>query len=1245
MKNINRFDYRSMFINRSREVSTFANCKAKFEKCLFLFLLLVTFNLNSFSQTRACDPTLVCIDYKIKLFDPSQNTWTIIDSTHCCPLHDFSQPQTPPFCQLMSMNQCECISNIRINGCLEGVLTVELYDTDSNYIRDLYVRNYNDTISDSCFTISDVGQYLLKFRHFVSNQTTIYGWYSFNVVSNTDFLDDITIVAPDEVCYGSDICFSISNVFFPITYWYFWNNTMLGHNSIGHETVPDSQTVCFQPQTLGINELKILMTDNCQDTTWYTKQINVKAFTNFSYPNPVCINKPFSINSITWCNGPISGASYVWNWGDGSANSYTQLPSHTYTSSGTYNITLTVSNSMGSQSMTKQIHVNALPVKPNVSGSFNNCKLTNTYTITNEQSGATYNWSATYCNTIPPGSASSKTITWFNNTNFPNPPLYDSIRIITNDGCIDTSYFRVWECCLKQGNPTYSDTVLTNSISSRQFYVNGNIQINNNITLELDTILMGPEAKFTVNSPYKLKIRVSSVKAGCNYMWDGIYPIFTGEIEIDTSTVSDAYNAIVSKNGAKYTLCGAKFNNNLYGIIVENYSGTHTGQIKNCIFSSVDVNGNASNLIVPYATRRGIAGIKITDVNNIQIGEIASVNNKNYFKHLDYGVKIQGSNVTLYNNSFGPLPKTSGLIFPDNGFGIFADSPSLNGSVINVGNANTSNVYRNSFDTCGIGIRTLNNYYLTIQRNSFRNNYMGAFITDNTYSSINIIYNSVSNQTFVGFWLNNFAYSNVDISSDSITNSYIGIYLSNNTLARTNNVQASYNYIGGNIYTGIILTNTEGYPSNSSSYWPRFTNNTISFSGIDLINDASIRSGIRIESSTRSIIEQNTIKYNVGLTDSIKAHRLAGVYLTLSTYTYLCSNVFDSLGLGVRIQGNCDRSKFILNQFRKGNTSRKGWGFRCFSATVGAQGTSTYPPDNRFINYSGMIRGVGSMDSYAAWYYKSYNTQLTFSRIYDQEISITNNPSSSINTPSCGYPAGGGSDFLINSGADNSFGLANTPNIYVNNVEENNYFERFVNENHDFSDTNSVIEGFENISSFKLIANFINEKNYADALLLNQSISPINTYEYNLKTTNDIYLRTWALGNYNLSSEDYNTLAEIGMQNPMKGGFGVINAWVMTQRFDDSDKKIKHDLNVLPKTSSEIIIFPNPTSQSATISGVRDVSKIIVYNLIGKIELQINNEGYDFVNITTGKLSKGVYLVKMQDVNGNRISVQKLVIE
>ncbi|MDR0801520.1 PKD domain-containing protein [Fluviicola sp.] len=54
--------------------------------------------------------------------------------------------------------------------------------------------------------------------------------------------------------------------------------------------------------------------------------------------------------------------SYSWNFGDGTANSTQENPSHTFATAGTYNVTLTVTNQWGSTtSTTTAITVNALP--------------------------------------------------------------------------------------------------------------------------------------------------------------------------------------------------------------------------------------------------------------------------------------------------------------------------------------------------------------------------------------------------------------------------------------------------------------------------------------------------------------------------------------------------------------------------------------------------------------------------------------------------------------------------------------------------------------------------------------------------------------------------------------------------------------------------------------------------------------------------------------------------------------------
>jgi PKD repeat protein len=74
--------------------------------------------------------------------------------------------------------------------------------------------------------------------------------------------------------------------------------------------------------------------------------------------NTVCPNAPVTFTS-TSTNYPTS---YSWNFGDGSPASTSQNPSHPYAASGTYNVTLTVTNQWGSTTSTATtITVSALP--------------------------------------------------------------------------------------------------------------------------------------------------------------------------------------------------------------------------------------------------------------------------------------------------------------------------------------------------------------------------------------------------------------------------------------------------------------------------------------------------------------------------------------------------------------------------------------------------------------------------------------------------------------------------------------------------------------------------------------------------------------------------------------------------------------------------------------------------------------------------------------------------------------------
>ena len=91
------------------------------------------------------------------------------------------------------------------------------------------------------------------------------------------------------------------------------------------------------------------------------------------------INKPtanfsesISGNTATFTNLSTSIANtlnYSWNFGDGITSSIAS-PSHTYTTSGTYTITLIASNCIFSHTITKTIQVGALSINENAVGTF-----------------------------------------------------------------------------------------------------------------------------------------------------------------------------------------------------------------------------------------------------------------------------------------------------------------------------------------------------------------------------------------------------------------------------------------------------------------------------------------------------------------------------------------------------------------------------------------------------------------------------------------------------------------------------------------------------------------------------------------------------------------------------------------------------------------------------------------------------------------------------------------------------------
>ena len=99
-------------------------------------------------------------------------------------------------------------------------------------------------------------------------------------------------------------------------------------------------------------------------------------------------------NTVNFTNtSGMCPSGYLWNFGDGSATSTTQNPSHTYSAAGTYNVTLTSSGPCNAaNSVTLPVSILGVTTAVTSAGCPGSSNGTATATVTGNASTVTYNW-------------------------------------------------------------------------------------------------------------------------------------------------------------------------------------------------------------------------------------------------------------------------------------------------------------------------------------------------------------------------------------------------------------------------------------------------------------------------------------------------------------------------------------------------------------------------------------------------------------------------------------------------------------------------------------------------------------------------------------------------------------------------------------------------------------------------------------------------------------------------------------
>ncbi|MEI6347344.1 MAG: T9SS type A sorting domain-containing protein [Bacteroidota bacterium] len=972
----------------------------------------------------------------------------------------------------------------------------------------------------------------------------------------------------------------------------------------------------------------------------------------------------------------------VWNFGDGTSNVITQgesICSHSFSVEGSYTVTATIfyriynSPAIASITQTRIITTAGLQNTLEILGNRNTCDSIATYSPINNLPGTICNWTIkpSTAGTIISSNNNTIIINWHDNAMTSGQPD----TLVLNDGLCSTS-INIWKCCKdSSGTATiFSDDTITTNINYGTYYLNGTITIDGSVTFSNAIFNMSPEAKILIKSPSTFNINYSTVKAGCNYMWDGIYNKSPhSNLNTQSSTIQDAQNAIVSENGGYVSASNTLFNLNNYGIKVLNSTVPSPLIVSNCKFyCTTDGTGvTPRNLIAPLTTFRGYAGINIENTTAVQVGDINKAT-KNKFSYTSFGVIIGNSNANIYNNNFINMPITN------NGFGtginVVGTTDATIKSVVIGGTNYSNNIYTNLFSNCNKGITQQNAANIKVLCDTFTTCAVSATeILFNKYRNIDFTKNRIQN-SINGLLINDFMNTRLVVDSNSIYNVTNGLTANNATLQECYGATFRKNNITGTFKNGILLMNVKGrsiIPTGPPGYErqiPYIYANTITFGSYDIVG-ANFYTGIYIVYGDNTYIEDNIINtptYTVA--SESQGLKLNGIFVIASPRTGLCNNIITNLGMGIRFNGLCSTSPIKSNSMNNNY-----YGVRLENATIGNQGNSS--PSLRWVNrnswtypfVTGRYRVQGSVATTTTWTYDA-GVSSTYTLLSNPaEYSVTGpfiapaitNPLPQACASYDGViwiPYVGGNSPIINNNEVNYSPLLEN---YILDTEENQYYQATDYYNNTQLD-NLVLDAAESTSvpfnpiqttsirQFYKVNKLISENRIDEAIQENSNILPTNLIERNHQIANTIYLQSWAKGRFELTDDERTTLLQIATQPHIQGGYGVFTAWVMLNRVYRTES-VKPKSIIKPFStiaSNGVSIYPNPAHEQVTINGATDVAYAMIYDLQGReLTKTTNVSGLSLLVLNTSKLTKGIYFITLINKDLSVITSEKLVIE
>ncbi|MEM7368481.1 MAG: PKD domain-containing protein [Bacteroidota bacterium] len=203
-----------------------------------------------------------------------------------------------------------------------------------------------------------------------------------------------------------------------------------GNFNIHHPTYTYVDTGKYSVQLIATDQF------GCQDITLRPEYIDVVGvYADFrANPNVICPGVPTSFGDSSATTSSSTPVSWIWDFGDGSPNSFDQNPTHAYDSAGFYDVTLTVTDDQGcSDVLLKQNYIwLPVPVADFIVDDSSTC-FGNNITITDTSQGTDLQYFWDFGDGVGTDTVANPSYT------YADTGFFDISLIIENDiGCRDT---------------------------------------------------------------------------------------------------------------------------------------------------------------------------------------------------------------------------------------------------------------------------------------------------------------------------------------------------------------------------------------------------------------------------------------------------------------------------------------------------------------------------------------------------------------------------------------------------------------------------------------------------------------------------------------------------------------------------------------------------------------------------------------------------------------------------------------